>query len=279
MNSITVKDHSVTGESFSLDFDTTLELLRTTPQPSLSEIGRYYESPDYISHTDSARGWFEKIYQAVKKRALKNKISILANYQKCPGMLLDFGCGTGDFLVEAKHSGWTCTGFEPNENARQRALSKGIQLTEGVENLQPASFDAITLWHVLEHVHDVNHHLEVFSKLLKPNGILVIAVPNFRSFDAVHYHNYWAAYDVPRHIWHFSRTAIAKLAANAGMHVVREHPMWFDAFYVSLLSERYKTGRMNPLKAFWVGFRSNLKAIRSGEFSSVIYILKNNHSS
>lgn len=279
MNPITVKDHSVTGESFSLVFDAELELLRTSPQPSLSEIGRYYESQDYISHTDSARGWFEKIYQAVKKRALKNKLSILANYQTSPGKLLDFGCGTGDFLVEAKRAGWTCTGFEPNENARQRAISKEIQLSESIETLPPASFDAITLWHVLEHVHDVNHHLEVFSKLLKPDGILVIAVPNFRSFDAVHYQNYWAAYDVPRHLWHFSRTAITKLAAKAGMYVVRQHPMWFDAYYVSLLSERYKTGKMNPLKAFWVGFRSNLKAVKSGEYSSVIYILKNNQSS
>lgn len=275
MKQITVKDYSVTGEGFQLVYDAELELLKTSPQPSTDEIGRYYESDDYISHTDGKRGLFEKVYQAVKSRALKNKIRIISSYVKSPGTLLDFGCGTGDFLVEAKKKGWATTGFEPNSAARSRAISKGLSLTEDVSSVTENSLDVITLWHVLEHVYDVDHHLNLFSRLLKPDGILVIAVPNFRSFDAKIYEEYWAAYDVPRHLWHFSRNSVSKLASQSNMRVVKEYPMKFDSYYVSLLSERYKTGHMNPIRAFWNGFRSNQKAAKTGEYSSVIYILKN----
>jgi 2-polyprenyl-3-methyl-5-hydroxy-6-metoxy-1,4-benzoquinol methylase len=272
---ITVKDFSVTGEEFQLAYDSGLELLKTTPQPTAEEIGRYYESDDYISHTDGKRGLFEKVYQVVKARALKNKLKIVSSYVKPSGTLLDFGCGTGDFLVEAKKSGWATIGFEPNASARSRAESKGLSLIDDISNIPENSVDVITLWHVLEHVHDVDYHLNLFSRLLKPDGILVIAVPNFRSYDAEVYGAFWAAYDVPRHLWHFSRNAISKLAALADMRVINEHPMMFDSYYVSLLSERYKTGKMNPIRAFWNGFRSNQKASKTGEYSSVIYILKN----
>ena len=132
----------------------------------------------------------------------------------------------------------------------------------------------ITLWHVLEHLPKLKNHIAVFESLLKPNGRLIIAVPNYKSYDAKYYKNYWAAFDVPRHLWHFSQNAISKLMSQNGMSVLKTKPMIFDAFYVSLLSEKYKNGSMNLIKAFWIGLRSNLKAKRSGEFSSLIYIIK-----
>ncbi len=272
-----VKDHSVSGEKFDLIFDKSLDLLATTPQPSEKELPKYYESEDYISHTDGKRNWFENLYQIIKSIALKRKLKLINNYTNDTGVLLDVGCGTGDFLNIAKRNGWEVSGVEPNAQARSIANSKTANLVFDIEHLlefDAHQFDVITLWHVLEHLPKLNDHFKIFNRLLKPNGVLVIAVPNYKSFDANHYKSFWAAFDVPRHLWHFSQTSIKKLATINRFNVVRTKPMIFDAYYVSLLSEKYKTGSMNPLKAIWVGWRSNLSALRSKEYSSLIYVLK-----
>jgi 2-polyprenyl-3-methyl-5-hydroxy-6-metoxy-1,4-benzoquinol methylase len=273
-----VKDHSVSGEEFDLLYDSEFDFLETTPQPSLEKLPEYYKSEDYISHTDSKRNLFEKVYHVVKTRTLKRKLKLINKYSKSGKSLLDFGCGTGDFLKVANESKWEVFGVEPNDQARQIANSKldGLVFTsEEFLKFEKERFDVITLWHVLEHLPELKEHLSVFKKLLKPNGTLIIAVPNYKSFDAKIYKRYWAAFDVPRHLWHFSRTSIIKLMAINKMEVVKSYPMLFDAFYVSLLSEKYKTGHMNPFKAFCVGCLSNLKAIRSKEYSSLIYVVKN----
>ncbi|GGK30531.1 methyltransferase [Yeosuana aromativorans] len=273
-----VKDHSVSGEEFDLLYDSEFDFLETTPQPSKEKLPEYYKSEDYISHTDSKRNLFEKVYHVVKTRTLKRKLKLINKYSKNEISLLDFGCGTGDFLKVAKESEWEVFGVEPNDQARQIANSKLDELvftSEEFLKFEKERFDVITLWHVLEHVPDLNTHLALFKKLLKPNGTLIIAVPNYKSFDAKIYKRYWAAFDVPRHLWHFSRTSINKLMMLNQMEVVKTYPMLFDAFYVSLLSEKYKTGHMNPIRAFCVGCLSNLKAIRSKEYSSLIYVVKN----
>lgn len=273
-----VKDHSVSGEEFELLYNSEFVFLETTPQPSLEKLPGYYKSEDYISHTDSRRNLFEMIYHLVKTRTLKRKLKIINTYSKNEKALLDFGCGTGDFLKVAKQNKWKVFGIEPNDQARQIANSKldGLVFTpEQFLKFETERFDVITLWHVLEHVPDLNTHLALFKKLLKPNGTLIIAVPNYKSYDAKIYKSYWAAFDVPRHLWHFSRTAINKLMALNKMDVKKTYPMLFDAFYVSLLSEKYKTGRMNPLKAFCIASLSNLKAIKTKEYSSLIYVVKN----
>ena len=172
---------------------------------------------------------------------------------------------------------WSVCGIEPNNSARTIANKKVNNKVHDIDHLlklQEESFDIITLWHVLEHLPKLHDHIAVFNKLLKPDGKLIIAVPNYKSFDANHYKEFWAAYDVPRHLWHFSKTAISKLVKKEHMKVERVRPMIFDAYYVALLSEKYKSGSMNIVKAFWVGFKSNLKAKRSGEYSSLIYIIK-----
>lgn len=272
---LTVKDHSVSGENFNLLYDAEFDLLKTDPQPSPDEIGRYYDSEDYISHTDGKRGWFEKIYHIVKVRALKRKLSLINKQHPEKGNLLDYGCGTGDFLVCAKKGGWNISGYEPSEKAKAFAEKKGISVSPDLHSFADATFDVITLWHVLEHVHDVPAQLKEFKRLLKPHGTLIVAVPNFKSDDAKHYGQFWAAFDVPRHLWHFSKNSIAKLARNVGMALQSVKPMLFDAFYVSLLSEKYKSGKMNPVKAFFVGVKSNWKGWKTSEFSSHIYIIKN----
>lgn len=275
---LTVKDHSVSGETFELLFNDDLEMLETSPQPSPDKLPSYYQSEDYISHTDSKRDLFEKAYHFIKSINLKKKLKLIDSVTSESRSLLDVGCGTGGFLQIAQQNGWTVLGIEPNDQARHIANDKtnnSVLITEELFKLKEKNFDVITLWHVLEHLPDMETQIAFFKNLLKPNGTLIIAVPNFKSFDAKHYKEFWAAYDVPRHLWHFSQTAMSKLVAKEDLKIVKTLPMKFDAFYVCLLSEKYKSGVMNPLKGFWMGLRSNLKAKSSGEYSSLIYCIKN----
>lgn len=271
---ITVKDHSVSKEIFTIFHDTELDLLYTHPQPAASELSKYYESDDYISHTDGNRTLFEKAYQLIKSRALKMKVRLIGRENQTTGSLLDIGAGTGDFIVAARTAGWNCTGIEPSEKARAIAVNKDVQFANTTLDLADESFDVITMWHVLEHVPDVMAQLKELRRLIKPSGTIVIAVPNFKSFDAIHYDAFWAAYDVPRHLWHFSKTAVSKLADRNSLVLDKIVPMKFDAFYVSLLSEKYKSGKMNYLAALITGLRSNSYGRRKGEYSSHIYVLK-----
>ncbi|SNB21659.1 class I SAM-dependent methyltransferase [Flavobacterium psychrophilum] len=272
---IKVKDNSISKESFELLIDEELQLLKTHPQPLLDILPKYYESEDYISHTDGKRSLFEKMYQIVKSYSLNKKVSLINTLHLQKGSLLDIGAGTGDFLATAKKQGWQITGIEPNEKAKIISISKGVSFAENLESISSHSFDVITMWHVLEHVPDLENQIKLLKRLLKPNGTIIIAVPNYKSFDAKYYGEFWAAYDVPRHLWHFSKTAIEKLFANENMKLIKMLPMIFDSFYVSLLSEKYKNGKMNFIKAFYIGFKSNMKAKRNLEYSSHIYVIKN----
>lgn len=272
---IKVKDHSVSKESFDLLLDEELQLLKTHPQPSLDKLPSYYESEDYISHTDSKRTLFEKLYHLVKTNALKNKVALITKENSGKGNLLDIGAGTGDFLNQAKNNGWKCLGIEPNKKAKNIAIAKGVEFTNTLEELEDHSFDVITMWHVLEHVPDLDYQIKTLKRLLKPNGTILIAVPNFKSFDAKHYQAFWAAYDVPRHLWHFSKVSIQKLFRKQNLELKKVKPMWFDSFYVCLLSEKYKTGKMNFLKGFIYGFLSNCLGMMKKEYSSHIYVIKN----
>lgn len=275
---LALKDYSVSKEEFELKINEEFGFLETIPQPSKDDLPRYYESEDYISHTDTKRNLFEKVYHLVRSISLKRKLKLINNLSKDSKTLLDVGCGTGDFLLTAKQNGWNVKGIEPNPQAREIANSKTNNAVSNIESLldlEKQSFDVITLWHVLEHLPNLEEHIQLFQSLLKPNGRLVIAVPNFKSYDATYYKSFWAAYDVPRHLWHFSRTSISKLFSKYDMEVQETLPMKFDAFYVSLLSQKHKTGKMNPILSFWVGWRSNMKALSSKEYSSLIYVLKN----
>ena len=272
---IKVSDHSVSKEPFDLLFNEEYEILKTNPQPSLEKLPSYYESEDYISHTDSKRTLFEKIYHFVKVNALKNKVNLISKLIPQKGIVLDIGSGTGDFLMTAKNSGWEIKGIEPNSKAKQIAVSKGVVFEDALENIADNSIDVITMWHVLEHVPNLDEQFKQLKRIVKPNGYIIIAVPNYKSFDAKYYKSFWAAFDVPRHLWHFSKTAIQKLAANYNLELEKVKPMWFDSFYVSLLSEKYKTGKMNFIKGFIIGFASNVVGLFKNEFSSHIYIIKN----
>ncbi|UOB19326.1 class I SAM-dependent methyltransferase [Abyssalbus ytuae] len=267
------KDYLVSQETFSLIEDEENNMLITYPKPAIENLDKYYQSENYISHTDSKKGLLNKLYQFIKYFALKNKVRLINKHAKGKKDLLDIGAGTGSFLKVAQKKGWNTYGVEPNQYARSLAEKRNIKLNENIDNIHK-TFDVITMWHVLEHVYDLDTYILKLNQLLNENGILIIAVPNFESYDAQHYKNYWAAYDVPRHLWHFSKSSIKKLFNKQNLKVVKIVPMLFDSFYVSLLSEKYKTGKMNFIKAFFIGLKSNFKAKSNLNYSSLIYILK-----
>ncbi len=275
---ISVIDHSVSSEEFQLLVNNEIGYLETSPQPSLEKLSEYYKSEDYISHTDTKRNLFEKVYHIIRNISLKRKLKLINSFQTEGKKLLDVGCGTGDFLQIAQQNNWTVSGIEPNKEARQIANSKTSNSVYNIEHLlkfPKHSFDVISLWHVLEHLPNLDEHVSILKSLLKENGALMIAVPNYKSYDAKYYKNFWAAFDAPRHLWHFSQESISKLFLQENMKVEETHPMKFDSYYVSLLSEKYKSGWMNIFNAFRIGFASNLKAKRSGEYSSLIYVIRN----
>lgn len=267
---LTVKDHLVSDEEFSLLYDHERQMLITDPQPGVDDLASYYDSKSYISHTDSKQGFISFLYQSVKKRALKKKTALIFNLHKGTGSILEIGAGTGEFLLAAKNKGWEVSGVEPNNRARNLAKAKGLKLEEDLNDLREMTFDVITLWHVLEHLPNLEETIEKMERLLKPNGILIVAAPNYKSFDAKYYHIDWAAYDVPRHLWHFSKSTMKQLFSK-NIRLEKIKPMIFDSFYVSLLSEKYKKRNLPYLRALFIGLRSNISAWTSQEYSSLIY--------
>ena len=266
------KDYFNTQEEFELLLDEELDMLITHPTPD--NLSTYYKSENYISHNDSSKSPIDKIYRLVKKYSLRKKVKLISSLSKNEKTLLDVGAGTGDFLIESLKNDWKIKGVEPNSLARKKALDKGITLHSSLDEIKELQFQVITLWHVLEHLPDLEKQITKLKSLLKPNGYLIIAVPNYKSYDALKYGSHWAAYDVPRHLWHFSKGSISTLFSKQGFILKKSIPMLFDSFYVSLLSEKYKTGSSNFIKAFINGSLSNLKARSSGQYSSLIYVLK-----
>lgn len=275
---LTVPDHSVSGESFVIWVCQDCSLRFTQDAPDEHEIGRYYKSENYISHTNTSKGTINQLYQQVRKFTLRLKSKLIEEAtQTKRGTLLDIGAGTGAFLHFMQQQGWTVTGIEPDADARrvaQETFGLHLQTPDQLQTLPPHQFDAITLWHVLEHVHQLHPYMDVLKSLLKPGGKLFIAVPNYQSLDAGIYRLAWAAYDVPRHLYHFSPQAMQVLTQRHGLTIIAQKPMWFDAFYISLLSSKYKNGKHNWMGAVVSGLRSNLNAMFSKDkCSSLIYVI------
>jgi 2-polyprenyl-3-methyl-5-hydroxy-6-metoxy-1,4-benzoquinol methylase len=266
------KDFIVSGESYEVMFNPAYEMLVTSPVPE--NLKEYYKSEDYISHTDSRKSLIDIVYQFVKRSTLRRKLALINSFNTTTKTILDVGAGTGDFLKICVANNWNISGVEPNSDARKISKTKGVLLQKELDQLGDKQYDVITLWHVLEHVENLSSYIFKLKQLLSDNGRLLIAVPNYKSYDAKYYKEFWAAYDVPRHLWHFSQQSIQKIFSFEKMSVEKIIPMKFDSYYVSLLSEKYKTGKMNIINAFYRGFVSNLKGRSTSEYSSLIYVIK-----
>ncbi len=273
---LSLQDHSISKETFSIKQCSSCFLRITSPRPSDSDLPKYYESEDYVSHSDSNKGIINSIYQMVKKITIRKKVRLISSVSM-GRKLLDIGCGTGDFLSSCKKNKWEVFGFEPDEKARKKAKEKGLETIQDIHLLfeeKANTYDVITMWHVLEHVSDLNGYFKQLFTILKEDGRLIIAVPNPESPDAKHYKSYWAAYDVPRHLFHFSKENIMDLGAKYNFKIEAIKPMVFDSYYVSMLSEKYKGGTF--FNAIINGLISNIKAFKNINNSSLIYILSKN---
>ena len=271
------KDNTVSRETFQIVECNGCGFKFTNPRPEEKDLGRYYISEDYVSHSNTKKGLINSLYQVVRKYTLLKKLQLISKHFKT-GSVLDIGSGTGEFLNTMKQAKWATTGIEPSKDAREMAIKNfglNIKDEEEIKQLPSESFDVLTMWHVLEHVPKLNERLEDLKRLLKTNGIIIIAVPNCNSLDSKKYKENWAAYDVPRHLYHFTPKDIEQLFLKQEMKVFKILPMVFDSFYVSLLSEKIISGKANFLKAMWIGFRSNLSAAKTGKtYSSQIYLIK-----
>ncbi len=275
---LSATDHTVSHETFAILECRDCHLRFTQDVPDAASIGHYYRSDDYISHSDTSKGLVNRLYHLIRRQTLSDKRRLILSATRLErGRLLDIGAGTGAFAAYMKQHEWEVTGLEPDETARERAdaLYNLRLLPAGQLYSLPAdSFDAITLWHVLEHVHALHPYLDQLKKLLRKGGRIFIAVPNYTSYDAEVYKSYWAAYDVPRHLYHFSPDAMERLLEQHGLYLQATQPMWFDSFYISMLSEKYKNGRGNVLKAAVTGAWSNLKAfVDKSKCSSQVYVV------
>ena len=271
------KDYTVSGEQFEIWQCNNCTQRFTQKIPGKEAIGKYYQSENYISHSDTSKGIINQLYHAIRRRTLIQKRKLVEDTTaKNTGNILDMGCGTGAFLNTMKKAGWNASGIEPDQLARKKAQELyGLHLDDSgtFYDLPPRTFDAITMWHVLEHVHDLHQYIDQFKQIVKPTGKLFIAVPNYTAYDAKVYKEYWAAYDVPRDLYHFSPASMKTLLDLHGMKIEKIKPMWYDSVYVSMLSEQYKTGKSNPLSALMVGGLSNARALFDiKKCSSVIYV-------
>lgn len=269
-----LRDEFLTKEDFHICECLNCGLLYTMPRPGKEKIGDYYKSDEYFSHSENKKGFIPRVYETVKKVNLKHKYQ-MATQGLAVGKILDIGCGVGDFLHTAELHGWSCTGVEPSEEAKSIAESrmKGkIIANADLESIPDGCFDLITMWHVLEHVDDLKWEVTQLQRLIKPDGVVVIALPNYKSYDAQYYKQLWAGYDVPRHLSHFNRVTLTKIFKTSGLHLLRTDKLKWDAYYISYLSEQYKLHSFPLFRGAMRGWISNVKARRSGEWSSLVYI-------
>jgi SAM-dependent methyltransferase len=274
---IACTDYTVSHETFKLLKCPTCELLITTPRPDDTDLANYYLSDEYISHTKNSKSIVDIIYRISRVFTLNWKYSLTRKYSARKNFtLLDYGCGTGNFLKKCKSEGHTVIGVEPSPKARTLAEENTQSKIESSIDNVTIKPDVITLWHVLEHIPDVNEALNKIRKILNENGTIFIAVPNHESFDGAKYQQQWAGYDVPRHLWHFSKKNMTMLLEKNGFSPEAIIPMKLDSFYVSILSEKYRRTKASLagfVTGMFTGLKSNIKAGKNNH-SSLIYVAR-----
>lgn len=272
---IDCKDHLYSGDTFSIQKCTNCGFVLTNPRPNQENIVKYYKSANYVSHSNKSNSPINIIYRIIRKYTLYQKLRMINRFAT-QGSLLDYGCGTGHLIGYAQSKGWKVTGIEPDSDARQIATNaiKEARLFSSIDGLGNETFNVITLFHVLEHIHELNSTVSKLVASMSEQGILVVAVPNYNSHDAQKYKADWAAYDLPRHLYHFDSKSISLLAKKNGLKVVAQLPMYFDSYYVSMLSEQNLNNKLYPLSGIYSGLISNLKANKTKEYSSLIYVLQ-----
>jgi 2-polyprenyl-3-methyl-5-hydroxy-6-metoxy-1,4-benzoquinol methylase len=275
-NFLVVTDNAVSKESFVIVECENCSFKFTNPRPDINSIGKYYESEEYISHSNIKTGIINRAYHVVRSITTKQKVELINRNSSAKGAVLDYGCGTGIFLAACKNDGWEIRGIEPNDKAREEATNQtGEIIAKDLQDIAGEKFEVITLWHVLEHIHTLNETLAELIDQLQDDGTMIIAVPNADSHDAQLYKADWAAYDVPRHLYHFTQSTMKRLLKKHKMKLQEVLPMKFDAYYVSMLSEKQKEGKVKMISSVMNGYKSNSYAEKNGnDYSSLIFVAK-----
>lgn len=280
-NYLNCTDLFLSKEKFDLVECDNCGFIFTNPRPEENIIGKYYESEDYISHSTQKKSLLNNIYELVRKRKIKSKYKLISNVANGK-KILDIGCATGELLNYFKQRNWDTQGVEPNEKAKKFAIQNyglNVKGESELKNFPDETFDVIMMWHVLEHVPLLNERIQELKRLLKPDGVIFIAIPNPKSWDAKYYKEFWAAFDVPRHLYHFSQETTIKLFDKFKFSIEEIIPMKFDSFYICLLSEKYLSGSIKYLKSLKNGLKSNFYAKRNqNNYSSLIYMVKNQNN-
>ena len=271
---LTAKDHLVSGDTFNIEHCSECGFRFTNPRPDDDQLGKYYDSEEYVSHADEGNNLVNKLYKIARSLTLKSKLKLINKIGK-DKQLLDVGCGTAHFLAYCQQAGWEVSGVEPNELARAQAEEKSnIHIHKDLSEIESGNYSVITLWHVLEHLPNLAQTITQLKTLLAPGGRIILAVPNYEAYEEKSFKEHWAAYDVPRHLHHFNQNSLGKLMQKYGLNIVETYPMWLDSFYISLLSNKQKYNRNKFVNSFITGLLSNIYAIRSRNFSSLIYLIE-----
>lgn len=275
-NYLVVTDNSVSKESFVIVECENCSFKFTNPRPDSESIGAYYESEEYVSHSNTKSGIINKAYHVVRSITTKQKVELINKCAPAKGTILDYGCGTGNFLAACKNDGWDIRGIEPNKKAREIASNETEELVAAdLADLEGEKFEVITLWHVLEHIHTLNETMAQLVDMLQDDGTLIVAVPNADSHDAQLYKENWAAYDVPRHLYHFTQATMKRFLKKHKMKLEDVLPMKFDAYYVSMLSEKHKEGKTKVISSVLNGYKSNSYAEKNdNDYSSLIFVAR-----
>ncbi len=269
------KDFLISGEPFEIIWDKETQIAKTHPIPEKKKLQGYYNSREYYSHSGTKTTPLDILYRISQKITFRYKVNIILKYARKKIKLLDYGCGVGAFLNYSSKN-FDVFGLEPIKIARVSALQKGLRVEENIKEILNKRFDVITFWHVFEHLYSPDNQMVNIKKVLNKKGILIIAAPNLKSYDAKKYRSFWAAYDAPRHLWHFSEKGIIKMLKRHNFKFLESKPLFLDALYVSYLSEKYRKSKIPFIKGVFWGLISNLMALKSGEYSSKIYIFKKN---
>ncbi|MFA9212646.1 MAG: class I SAM-dependent methyltransferase [Candidatus Methylacidiphilales bacterium] len=276
---LTCKDFVATNESFDITRCKKCSFLFTNPRPDSTEIGKYYQSDKYVSHAGKKEGLgiMYKIYDIVRNYNIKQKLDLIKNYHNS-GKLMDLGCGLGYFLDGAvKDKTYHCVGVDVSEEAInyvKDTFGYKVFNENELDSFQENSFEVITQWHVMEHVHYLNERMIQLYKLLKPDGTMFIAVPNSNSWDAKNYKEFWDGYDVPRHLYHFNQNSFKLLMEKHGFKIVETKPLLFDAPYISMRSETHKQNNLTMIRGAINGLISNNYANSNGDYSSLLFVVK-----
>ena len=268
-----VKDYLVSSDDFEVNWNNDKQRAETKI-PSGTDLNKYYQSKDYVSHKKAKTSLEDHIYFLVQQIMHRFKKGVVKRHSS-DKKLLDYGAGTGNFARFMSDNAYKVYAVESNSRALIIAANKGLTVFSDLKEVSfKVRFNVISLWHVLEHISDPENTLLDLRSRLEKNGKLFVAVPNFKSYDSQYYKAFWAALDVPRHLWHFTTPGVQMLMDQSGFKMVAKYPLWFDALYISYLSEQHLGSRWPIIRGFYIGLISNIKAFFSGEYSSLIYVFE-----